>query len=484
MKKSKAEKTVHMCCAPSDVESCELIVKKFYRYKLPRGIKLNYTLESVIFKFVDSSQQERGFNSDDVLLVFCSSDANKIEYQKIFSDFIIAFKQRGNRIIPLIVNGEPNCSQNECFPNELRTNGDTKFDKNAPLALDIRPGKSIKKSVLKLQASLLDIDYELLRQRNNKRKQIRNLQLLIVSLVIVGTFFSAIHSILYPSTIKKISNEEINSNLEQVQQKSLKQQQKSSKIIEMLTFRIAILESFGEKDNRFLETEYEGIIFELSKLESGTNEKINLISYAGEMFYKKFRWANAESLFILLVENINLLPNEKKGRQNIIHETHNKIALNQLAQGKIQSATKTFQYLKKVLPDEEYSSLIRKGYSSLSKVFNENILLFRDEKYLDWLKVYTLYSTNILPKNINHFQLANELFQKSLILDKTMKKKAAEEFFIAGLQFWKDGLGTKIMTDKYLFTSMYNKISTYSTFTKNYSYLSKEIVMLVKSYEK
>jgi len=476
-------KIVYICCAPNDVSIYELIVKKFYQYKLPRSIKSKYILESVIFRVIKSSQLERGFRDDDILLVFCSTDAVKVEYQKLFNNLIRHFKQRTQMIIPVLVNGEPNSLTNECLPNTLKTKNGTSFDEKAPLALDIRKVKNIKNVVLKLQASILGIDYGILNQREKKRKQINNFKILILLTVIVWFVLKTLYSLLYPNLPSNISDQEIKSSLKEVRQKSVKENSSSSNIPLMLTMRIAMLESFSEKEIGLLDSEFKGINVELRKLESGTKEKIKLISDAGDLFFKKFSWGNSESFYKLLIKNIKLLPNHNESNLNLDYETRLKIVLSQVAQGNIKDSIKILEFLKSNLSDKEYEILIKKGYTSLNKTFNLNLFYFRDEKYLEWLNAFTLYTSSISSKQNNNLLIADKLYQKSLILDKYMKRNASEEFYKAGLNYWKNAFDNLNNDDKSQYELITERISSYSDFSENYKNLSKEINVLMKKYE-
>jgi tetratricopeptide (TPR) repeat protein len=96
---------------------------------------------------------------------------------------ILSYKRlgRGDRILALIVGGEPNASdkpgteEQECFPEALRykigPDGELSNEREEPVAADLRPegdGKAAAK--LKLIAGILGVGYDELRQREQQRR--------------------------------------------------------------------------------------------------------------------------------------------------------------------------------------------------------------------------------------------------------------------------------------------------------------------------
>ncbi|HLJ37198.1 MAG TPA: toll/interleukin-1 receptor domain-containing protein, partial [Steroidobacteraceae bacterium] len=116
-------------------------------------------------------------------IVICSPSAAR---SKWVNEEILAFKRLGreDRIFCLIVDGEPNASDNpaqadeECFPPALRyrlgPDGELSSVRTEPIAADARPGKDGRNHAkLKLIAGLLGVGFDALRQREQQRRQRR-----------------------------------------------------------------------------------------------------------------------------------------------------------------------------------------------------------------------------------------------------------------------------------------------------------------------
>lgn len=122
------------------------------------------------------------------LIVICSP---KSSTSKWVNEEIKTYKAMGrdDRVLCLIINGEPNASDHperglqECFPEAVRfrvdPSGQISSVRAEPLAADVRKGKDGKFDAnLKLLSGVLDVGYDELRQREKRRKlhrQIRNL---------------------------------------------------------------------------------------------------------------------------------------------------------------------------------------------------------------------------------------------------------------------------------------------------------------------
>jgi tetratricopeptide (TPR) repeat protein len=116
-------------------------------------------------------------------IVICSPQAAK---SKWVNEEILAFKRLGreNRILCIIVDGEPNASDmpgreaEECFPPALRFrlggDGNLSAMRTEPIAADARPGKDGKNNAkLKLISGLLGVGYDTLRRREQQRRNAR-----------------------------------------------------------------------------------------------------------------------------------------------------------------------------------------------------------------------------------------------------------------------------------------------------------------------
>ncbi|HEV3181559.1 MAG TPA: toll/interleukin-1 receptor domain-containing protein [Steroidobacteraceae bacterium] len=114
-------------------------------------------------------------------IVICSPSSAR---SKWVNEEILAFKRLGreDRIFCLIVDGEPNASddpahaQEECFPQALRyklaADGELSSVRTEPIAADARPGKDRRNNAkLKLIAGLLGVGFDALRQREQHRRQ-------------------------------------------------------------------------------------------------------------------------------------------------------------------------------------------------------------------------------------------------------------------------------------------------------------------------
>jgi WD40 repeat protein len=132
------------------------------------------------------------------LIVICSPHAAQSRW---VSQEIIEFKklEREDRILALIVAGEPNASdgksgfppEDECFPKPMRyrlaANGELSAQPVEPLAADVRGGKDGKENAkLKLLAGLVGVNYDDLRQREHERRVRRRRAILAFSLLAIG----------------------------------------------------------------------------------------------------------------------------------------------------------------------------------------------------------------------------------------------------------------------------------------------------------
>jgi len=121
------------------------------------------------------------------LIVICSP---KSAVSRWVNEEVKAFKAMGreDRILCLIVDGEPNASDKpnsgllECFPEAVRYRVDSNrhitAERTEPIAADAREGKDGKVNVkLKLLAGLLGVSFDELRQRDKQRQFWRRVQL-------------------------------------------------------------------------------------------------------------------------------------------------------------------------------------------------------------------------------------------------------------------------------------------------------------------
>ncbi len=117
------------------------------------------------------------------VIVVCSPQSAKSRW---VNEEILAFKRLGreDRIFALIVAGEPNATDmpgreaEECFPPALRyrlgADGQLGDVRTEPIAADARPGKDGKTNAkLKLIAAVLGVGFDLLRRRDQQRRNRR-----------------------------------------------------------------------------------------------------------------------------------------------------------------------------------------------------------------------------------------------------------------------------------------------------------------------
>jgi WD40 repeat protein len=121
------------------------------------------------------------------LIVICSPRSGVSRW---VNEEVKAFKAMGreNRILCLIVDGEPNASDTpnsgllECFPEALRyrvdSSGRLTSERTEPIAADVRKGKDGKENAkLKLLAGVLGISFDDLKQRERQRLRRQRVQL-------------------------------------------------------------------------------------------------------------------------------------------------------------------------------------------------------------------------------------------------------------------------------------------------------------------
>lgn len=134
------------------------------------------------------------------LIVICSPRAATSRW---VNEEILTFKRLGreDRILALIVAGEPNASDgkpgfsesDECFPPAMRfrlgSDGELSAIRTEPIAADVRPGMDGRQNAkLKLLAGLLAANYDELKQRENERRIRRLWSAVAVAAVLIACF--------------------------------------------------------------------------------------------------------------------------------------------------------------------------------------------------------------------------------------------------------------------------------------------------------
>lgn len=126
------------------------------------------------------------------LVVICSPNAARSRWT---NEEILTWKRlgRSDRILCLIVDGDPGASENpqtadrECFPPALRfeigADGELTDKRSEPIAADARKGKDGRQNAkLKLIAGMLGVGFDALRQREQHRQQRRMFMLATAAL--------------------------------------------------------------------------------------------------------------------------------------------------------------------------------------------------------------------------------------------------------------------------------------------------------------
>ena len=125
-----------------------------------------------------TEQTLAALEASQFLIVLCSPNAAKSQY---VNEEIRRFKAlgRGDRVIPVIVEGEPGDPQRECFPPALRfklgADGALSDEREEPIAADARPqhdGKEIAKQ--KVVAGLLGLGLDEIVRRAERARRRRN----------------------------------------------------------------------------------------------------------------------------------------------------------------------------------------------------------------------------------------------------------------------------------------------------------------------
>jgi hypothetical protein len=139
------------------------------------------------------SQTLAALEAAQFLIVLCSPHSAQ---SKHVNEEIRTFKRLGrtDRVIPVIVDGEPNDPARECFPPALRfTIGVFKDDREEPIAADVRPhgdGRELAKR--KVVAALLGLRLnEIVQRAERARERHKRIRVVIAAasllLILVGT---------------------------------------------------------------------------------------------------------------------------------------------------------------------------------------------------------------------------------------------------------------------------------------------------------
>ncbi len=155
-----------------------------------------------------ASQTRAALDSSKNLVVICSPDAARSKY---VNEEVRYFKSLGrtHNIFPIIISGEPNNLENECFPAALRYNLDeagnvSSIAADPPLAADMRPdGDGEDYAIQKLVAGLLGLGVDKIVSRMMRRQRLTRRALLAYAIV---TTVIAISSTLIAWSTWKLCN--------------------------------------------------------------------------------------------------------------------------------------------------------------------------------------------------------------------------------------------------------------------------------------
>jgi len=163
------------------------------------------------------------------LIIICSPHAAQSVW---VNEEIKTFKAmgRGDRILSLIVDGEPNAADKpegeaaECFPPALRFRldaaGNPGEERSEPIAADARPGKDGKKNaLLKLVAGLLGVSFDDLKQREQERR-VRRLMAAGAVMAVLMALFAGLAWRAWVSARKAVASEQAAKQNEQVAKKN------------------------------------------------------------------------------------------------------------------------------------------------------------------------------------------------------------------------------------------------------------------------
>lgn len=181
-----------------DVKYAKWLQKKLENYKLPTEIHNEFEDSRFIRPvFRDQTDLNTGvlanvlrdqLEASKFLIVLCSPNSAKSQW---VSNEVKTFIEWGrlDQIIPVIVEGQPNCYNPdlECFPEYLRT-----YTKEHPEAELL--GVSIEevgkeKAFIRVVSRMLDVSFDTLWKRHERQKQIKIIQWCLISILTLFLFY-------------------------------------------------------------------------------------------------------------------------------------------------------------------------------------------------------------------------------------------------------------------------------------------------------
>ena len=207
--------------------------KSLETYKVPKQLIGQETQDGIVPKRVypvfrdreelpsssDLSENiDQALRQSRYLIVICSPGSARSQW---VNEEIRNFKALGNenRVLCLVVDGEPNASDKpelkseDCFPEAVKyrvtEQGEITSERVEPIAADARKDKDGKSNaLLKLLAGVLGVNYDTLKQRDQARRMQRMRYLTATALVLVAVF-SALSVGFYQAKNEAVQQEHI-----------------------------------------------------------------------------------------------------------------------------------------------------------------------------------------------------------------------------------------------------------------------------------
>lgn len=171
-----------------DIKWANWLHRNIESYRIPKKLARNITNQPLpkrlipVFKDREelpasaslSESIKQAITESDSMIVICSPSAAQ---SRFVNQEILAFRNsaNGKNLYPIIVGGEPNSQDNECFPDSLKyeidSEGNLTDELAEPIAADARPGKDRRADAkLKIVAGLIGVGFDELKQRETRKQ--------------------------------------------------------------------------------------------------------------------------------------------------------------------------------------------------------------------------------------------------------------------------------------------------------------------------
>lgn len=181
-----------------DVKYAQWLQKKLENYKLPAEIHNEFEDSRFIRPvFRDQTDLNTGvlanvlrdqLEASKYLIVLCSPNSAKSQW---VSNEVKTFIEWGrlDQIIPLIVDGQPNCYNPdlECFPEYLREYTKAHPEHELLGVSFAEVGK--EKAFIRVVSKMLDVSFDTLWKRYERHKRVRRIQAALISLVVLALLY-------------------------------------------------------------------------------------------------------------------------------------------------------------------------------------------------------------------------------------------------------------------------------------------------------